>query len=337
MFDFLDLKIKNFSLAINEFALRLVKIKTGKKSFSVASFGELELKSGIIKDGVVQDEPGLTDAIKQIRGKVKGEKLKTKYVVVSLPEEESFSQVIQMPKMNQDELRMAISLEAESYIPIPMDKVYFDFKIIAPIKDGTDHLDVLIVAMSQKIVDSYISCIKRAGLIPVAIEIESQGIARALIKNETSDYPIILIDFNEDRPNFIIFSGNSVRFASSASFSSEEESAGGSNKNTKIGAVERLTGQIEKYTDFYKSHASHEHIPNDSTVKKVILCGGGRDLKKIANSIAKDMEIEAEAGDPFINFPKNRRGSVEIPDPSQFTTALGLSLRDFPNQKKNHD
>ena len=329
MFDFLDLRIKSFSLAINEFALRLVKIKTGKRFFSLESFNETELKSGIIENGIIQDETALTEAIKRVCGKVKGEKLKTKYVIVSLPEGESFSQVIQMPKMTEDELKMAVALEAENYIPMPLDKAYFDFRVIAPIKDGTDHLDVLIVAMSKKIVDSYISCIKGAGLVPIALEIESQAIARALIKKETSDYPVILIDFNDDKPNFIIFSGNSVRFTSSASFSPEEEPSKGEKKNTKAEVSERLIPQIEKYMDFYKDHASHEHIPNDSSVKKIILCGGRDDLKQLANSISKDIGIEVEIGGPFINFPKKDRGSARITDPLRFTTALGLALCNF--------
>jgi len=344
MLDFFDLRIKSFSLAINEFALRLVKIKTGKKSFSLQSFNEQELKPGIIKDGIIQDETAFTQAIKQVCSEVKGEKLKTKYAIVSLPEGESFSQVIQMPKMTNAELKMAVVLEAENYIPMPMDKVYFDFKVVAPIKDGIDHLDVLIVAMSQKVVDSYISCIKSAGLIPVALEIESQAIARALIKNETSDFPIILIDFNDDKPNFIIFSGKSVRFTSSASFSPEEDLVKSIASSAPLKAndladlhaqtktSDKLIQQIEKYADFYKSHASHEHIPNDSSIKKIILCGGRSDLKQLAQVVSEKMGIKTEIGDPFINFPKNSNGPTRLTDPLRFTTALGLELRNFSNK-----
>jgi len=93
-------------------------------------------------------------------------------------------QVIQMPKMDEEELRLAVPLEAENHIPMPISEVYLDFQVIPPIKDYFNHIEVLIVAMPKKIVDSYVSCFKKAGLIPLILEAESEAIARALVKKE---------------------------------------------------------------------------------------------------------------------------------------------------------
>ena len=310
MLNFLDLKIKNFCLDINESSLKVVEIEMKKKSFSLLFSNELKINPGIIKDGIIQDQTLLTEAIKQVCKKAKGEKASANYAVVCLPEDESFLQVIQMPKMSEDELKMAVALEVENYIPLPMDQVYFDFQVIPPINDGLDHLDILIVAMSKKIIDSYVLCIKNAGIIPIAIEIESQSIARSLIKNKTSDSPVALIDFDSDKMDLIIFSGNSVRFTASVPF-----------------VFENLITEIEKYVGFYKEHASHEHIPGESAIKKIILCGKADNLQKIATLISEKTGIKSEVGEPFINFPKqiNSRGQME--DPLNFTAALGLALK----------
>src|SRR3989338_9479720 len=153
---------------------------------------------------------------------VKGEKLKTKYVIASLPEEKSFSQVIQMPKMKKGELKSAVLFESENYIPLPIDRVYLDFQVIDPIVDHLDHLDVLIIAVEKTIVDSYISCLKQSGLVPIALEVETKAIARTLIKNETSSAPLALIDFGGNNTDFIVFSGHSIRFTSSIPISSQQ-------------------------------------------------------------------------------------------------------------------
>src|SRR4030043_1236723 len=154
--------------------------------------------------------------------KVRGEKLKTNYVIASLPEEKAFLEVIQMPKLKTEELRDAVYFEAENYIPLSIEDVYLDFQTIQPLRDHLDHSDILIAAFPKKIINPYVSCLKKAGLQPQTLEIESIAIVRSLIKNGVSSYPLLLIDFGANRTSLIIFSGYSLRFTRSLSLSSQE-------------------------------------------------------------------------------------------------------------------
>lgn len=328
--NFLSLEYDTFSLEVSDSSVKIIKLVKSGKNFSVNSFNEIAVKPGIVESGIIKNEEDLVEIIKAACKKVRGKKLRTKYVIASLPEEEAFLQVIQMPKMTEDELKSAIVFEAENYIPMPMDKVYFDFQIVEPIIDGLDHLDVLIVAIPKKVADSYVSCIKKAGLIPAVLEIESQATSRSLIKNEMSDCPVILVDLNDSCPNFVIFSGNSVRFTSSTSVLRDgQKFAKCKTKSVKTLLWENLSAQIEKYADFYKEHASHEHILNGESIKKVILSGREMDLRGLAGFISEKTGIEAEIGDPFINFKKQEDSNSRMKDPLCFTTAIGLSLRNF--------
>ena len=211
MLKFLNLEPETFGLDINDTSLKIIKLKKRRGSLVPVSFNEKEIPNNIIKDGIIQNEDALVKNIKEALAGVKGEKLRTKYVVVSLPEEKSFSQVIQMPKMEEKDLKSAVPFEAENYIPLPAEQMYLDFKNIDPIVDHLDHLDVLIVAAEKTLVDSYVSVLKKSGLIPVVFEVETQAIARALIKDETSLSPVVLVDFGGDNTDFIVFSGHSIR------------------------------------------------------------------------------------------------------------------------------
>jgi type IV pilus assembly protein PilM len=164
----------------------------------------------------------LAEIIKEALKKTKGARIKTKYVVASLPEEKAFLQVIQMPKMPEEDLKSAVIYEAENYIPLPIEEVYLDSQIVKPVVDSLDHFDVLIAALPKKTVDSYLNCLKKAGLLPQALEIESLAIARALVKNEISPFPVLLIDLGATRTSFIIFSGYSLRFTASIPVSSQK-------------------------------------------------------------------------------------------------------------------
>ena len=225
MFKFLNLNPELFSIDINDLFLRIIKLNKKRGGFKIVSFNEVQIKEGIVKEGVIQDKDALVKIIKLACSTVKGKKLDTKYIIASLPEEKSFSQVIQMPKMTYEELESAVPFEAENYIPLAIDKVYLDFQIIDNSNskhNNQNHLDLLINVMPKHIVDAYVSCFKNAGLIPSILEVESQAIVKALLKNNKESTSCIFIDFGQTKTSLIIFSGNSIRFTSSIPISSQQ-------------------------------------------------------------------------------------------------------------------
>ena len=382
MLEFLTLKTQSFGLDISDLSLKIVQLKKKGKFLTLASFGETEIEPGIIRAGEIKDEKKLAEVIKEAIKKIKGKKIKTKYVVASLPEKKAFLQVIQMPKMSEEDLKSAVIYEAENYIPLPIDQVYLDSQIIPPVYNHLDHLDVLIAALPKKIIDPYLSCLKSAGLKPVALEIESLAISRALIKDETTTSPVLLIDIGATQTRFIIFSGHSLKFTSSISVSSGNfteiisktlgldlaeaeklkikyglEEKAGLEIQAKKTEIERERGkifealvpalvdsiqQIKRYLDYYQTHAFHEHLPPSTNVSaggkgisKILLCGGGANLRGLTDFLSLQLKIPTELGNPWINIlPESQK---EVPELSfekslGYATALGLALRGISNK-----
>jgi type IV pilus assembly protein PilM len=361
MFKFLTLKEEAFGLDINDLSLKIVKLKKKRSGFVLTSFNEAKILPSIIEGGIIVDEVALAKIIKSACNTVKGKKLKTKYAIVSLPEEKSFSQVIQMPKMDEEELKLAVPLEAENYIPMLIDDVYLDFQVMPPPKDYFNHIDVLIVAIPRKIVDSYVSCFKKAGIIPIILETESEAIARALVKKESNSSLLILIDFGENNTDFIVFAGGSTRFTCSIPISSQlltkciseslkisfdeaeklkiEHGLNGGLTNAEAEKVLQimtpilndLAEQIKKYLNFYREHSSYEYLLADKRTEKILFCGGGSELKGLANFMSKKLDIPVELGDPFINFLSKKPKNIIKKDLMSYTTAIGLALGKFDN------
>jgi len=360
MFEILNLKPDSFGLDISDLSLKIAKFKKKKNYLSLVSFGEKNIAKGIIEEGEVKDEKALTEIIKNFVTEVNGEKLRTKYVVMSLPEEKAFLHVMQMPKMEFEELKSAVMFESENYIPLPMEDIYLDFQIIEPMMDHLDHFDILIAALPKSTVDPYISAVKKAGLQPIALEIESLSISRALVKNEISPTPLLLIDLGETRTSFIIFSGYSLRFTSSIPVSSlkftelisrslkielaeaeklkiayglttDETPQGQELFEAMIPVLTDLKEQIRVHIDYYHSHALHQHLPEGvSTIGKIILSGGGGNLKGLPEFLASELKIPVEIGNPWINIlpsPLQEVPPLSFYSSLGYTTALGLALR----------
>lgn len=360
MLKFLNLEPEIFGIDISDSSLKIVKLIKKRKGFSLVSFNEVKIKQGVVKEGVIQDQETLASIIKMACSTVKGKKLDTKYAIVSLPEEKSFSQLIQMPKMTEEELKLALPFEAENYIPLAINKSYLDFQVINANKKNSKHLDLLINVMPRTIIDSYVSCLKKADLMPCILEVEPQAIVRALLKNGENTLPVILIDLGHDSTTFIIFQDNSIRFTCSIPIYSQQltnsisDSLGinlheaetlkikyGLKKKEKEHynidkslepILHNLVTQIKKYIDFYHGHSTHEYSSQDSKIEKIILSGGGANLKNISDFLYKELKIPVELGNPLINIILSKKNIFPDKDILSFTTALGLALRGASEQ-----
>jgi type IV pilus assembly protein PilM len=378
--EILSLNPESFGLDISDFSLKIAKLKRKGRFLNLVSFGETKIPAGVIKEGEIKDEEALAKIIKQSLTEVKGEKIKTKNVVVSLPEEKGFLQIIRMPKLPLEDLKSAVIYEAENYIPLPIEEVYIDSQIVNSSKNNFDHYDVLIAALPKKIVDSYLSCLQKADLTPLVFEIESLSICRSLIKNGVSPFPVLLIDFGESRTSFIIFSGYSVRFTSSISVSSKKiteaiaqalnidfEKAEELKKKYGLNIPEKivfrkkddnspfekeiignekifenvfplfkeLIKQIKDCLIYYQTHSLQEKSSKEQVIEKIILSGGGANLKGLPEFLFQELKVGVELGNPWINIlpePLREVPQLSYKESLKYATALGLALLSFHNQ-----
>lgn len=358
MIKFLDLNPEIFAIDINDLSIKIVKLRKKGDLFKIVSFREVRMEPGIVKEGVIIDQARLVQVLVSACSAVKGKKLGTKYVIVSLPEEKSFSQVIQMTNMTKEELKTAVPYEAENYIPLPIDKVYLDFQVIEEHSSAINHTDVLVNVIPRPIVDSYIETLKKAGLIPCILEIESQAIVRSLVKMGSKIPSTIFIDFGETKSSFTIVSGNSTRFTASLPISSRQLSVDIAEKlnldfiqaeNLKITygltlvteerydikkimepVLNDLIAQVRRYISFYQGHVPHEYFSSEGKIEKIVLCGGGANLKGLPEFISSNLGIPVEIGNPLVNLtlPRNPKHWLVPPEKMlSLTTALGLALR----------
>src|SRR3989338_338219 len=220
MLEFLNIHPAAFGIDISDLSVKVAQLKKGRGGFSLSSFGEFPLAPGIIERGQIQKVKELAEILKGIRAHVQGEKIKTPYVVASLPEEQAFLQIIQLPRMSKGDLESSVRFEAENYVPYSLDTMEIDFEQVSPVVDHLNHADVLLAALPKATVGSYVAVLKAAGLIPLAFEIESSAVTRALIQNEIAPVPVLVVDLGATRTSFIVFAGYSLRFTVSIAVSS---------------------------------------------------------------------------------------------------------------------
>ncbi|MDD4989800.1 MAG: type IV pilus assembly protein PilM [Candidatus Pacebacteria bacterium] len=348
-------KRRAIGIDISDASIKIVGLEKTGNAIKVFCFGKEKVPRGAVEKGEIKDERILSEVIKQAMKNLAGGAFKLKKVFVSLPEEKSFVDVITIPFLPEDKIFGVVSFEAENVIPFPLSEVYFDFEKIETTAKLAKCQEVLLVATPRKIVDAYFNAIKMAGLTPLAMEMESLSIGRALTEKEFFSSPLLLVDFGETRTTLAIFAGKNLRFTSTIPISSRQltksiaafleipllaaehmkkkEGLNGKKEafEAMVPFLTDMTEQIKHYLDYYQTHSAKcQEFDRKKGLQKIILCGSGAILKGLVGFLASELKIAVELGDPLLNISDKKIPEGFTREKSLgYTTAIGLALRNI--------
>lgn len=356
---FLNKKIINFDpkifgLDLSDLSVKVMQLEKEGSVEKIRSYFSLDIPDGNIEDGKIVNKGAVAGFIKEAIKKASPEKINTKKVICSIPESKAFLRIINIPKMKEEEAREAIKWEMEANIPLPIDQVYFDWQFLE--SDEKNKQNVLTVAVSREVIDDLVEVLEKAGLEIYGLEIESVATARSLISEQCKNEKVcqktasLIVDLGAQRTSFIVVAGGAPYFTSSIPFSANsindaiakglnlstqeaEEvkvNQGIENKNSDNSVfnsvkylLENLVNEIKSTLDFYS-----EMTKESTEVKKIILCGGGANLRGLIPYLTKRLEKEVEMGDPWINLNLgNKLPIINQENSVRYTTVAGLALR----------
>ena len=318
------IEIPTFGLDISDQGAKYAEVVRTKAGLRLASSGELTIPRGIIVDGEIKKEKELQALLREWLAK-DGRALRSSWVVASLPEEKSFLRMLQIPKVKRDAVADAIRWEIESNIPLPVADLVYDYEIIEPLEDHLDHLDIMIIAFPKAIVESYAATLAACGLSIAALELESQAIIRATLRNFREKSVTIVVDVGRSRTSFIIFSGGALIFTTTVKVGGEMFEAQiarilgvapneaialkkewGLSKRAFDGKVYAalaptlsvLADEMRQAIRYYRDHTAHTHGASQ-TIDTVLLTGGDANLLGLSTFLASILKIPVRTADPF--------------------------------------
>ncbi len=189
-----------FALDINEQFTRMASLSFEKGAIELLSLGYDQTTPNFYTnptDRTATDEGKIISNLHTQLG------LQDKRVHVILPDSKTYSQLLVMPDLKEEELVNAIHLQADEFVPLPIEDVYIDLDIISKLPDNK--LLILFVAAPKKIVDHLSNTISLAGLEAYTLENELSAVGRFI----SEVYPFI------KEPSLIInfgFGGSSIYF-----------------------------------------------------------------------------------------------------------------------------
>ena len=325
-------------LYLSDISLKMIQFAKKPGGFSVQAYSDTKIPKGAVAGDTFSDPKLLSKTIRDAAANPKFGKITTPYVIASVPETKSFVRVIQMPSMSEKEAEEAVPWEAEAYVPLPIGQVYLDWVILyhgqSASQGGSEEgkMTVLITACSKDYIDQFVSVIKEAKLIPLALEVESQATARSLVSGNVMDETILIADIDTLRTSLIIFDKGILQFTSSVPIAgnlfteelakglsldmdaaeklkrqsgledtgspSAREAGRGAVRKTLIPVLNHLVDEIINTIRFYE-----EHSASGGKISRLLLSGGSSKLKHLPSFLHENLIHRLSNEHPLRSLP----------------------------------
>jgi len=198
-------------LVISDSALRYVKIDGGKLVRA-----SLRLPPGIIEDGKVKDRPAVLAALKQLKDQIALSRRKKVEAVVSLENTLVYSQVFNLPPLEEKLLADAAKLNLQMISPIDIKQAYYGYQVIGQVAADGRQLEFLGAFVQANVVDEWTGALRETGWTVVAVEFQALSLIRAMdylkVKKTVPNLSYIVLGISSEGLDFIIARNHSLYF-----------------------------------------------------------------------------------------------------------------------------
>jgi len=340
-------------LDISSSSVKLVELGQDKAGTLVLERCAIEpLERGWISDGNIEKFDEVAEAVRRV---VRKSGTKTKNVAMALPPSAVITKKIVLPGgMSDPELELQVEIEANQYIPFPLDEVSLDFCVVGPSANSTGDIEVLIAASRKEKVQDIQGLAEAAGLKPVIVDVESYASRLAtsrLIENlpkKGLDSIVALFEVGALTTSMQVIRNDEVLYDRDQAFGGAQltqlivrqygfslEEAESKKRNGELPDdyqssvlnpfVESMVHEIGRALQFFFTSTPH------NKVDCVMLAGGSAALPGLTAAVTKHTTFACSLVNPFegMEIGDGVRLNKMTREAPSYLTACGLALRRF--------
>lgn len=330
---------------IGSTSIKLVELTKEKGFPTLVTYGYAERA---ISDLVNVDAKEILNKVAALLRKLYIQSGVTSYqAITALPNFSVFNSVITLPIMNKKELDSAVRWEAKKFVPMPIEEVILDWRIIDTIEveKKMKNYRILLTAAAKNLVRRYVEIFKQADLQLLFLETESFALSRSLIGKSQATTMIIdtsavstdiliiekgipvlnrSIDVGGITISRAIANSLNVNFKRAEQFK-RDIGMSGSSKIPRIieGILKPVVDEMRYSLRLYQEQVG-------KTVEQVILSGGSAYLPNLAEYFSKILNIRVIISNPWsrVAFAEELKPALDEVAP-RFAVAVGLALREI--------
>ncbi len=331
-------------------SVKMVELQRQGRFFHLKSYAIESLAPGLVVDRSIADSEAVAEVI-SVAAKKAG--IDTKQAATAVSGAAVITKIIDMDAAMSDTEREAqIRLDAEQYIPYPLDEVNIDFEVMGQSEIDPEMVQVMLAASRSENVETRVDTLALAGLNTKVIDIESHAIERAfgLMVDSLPNTPelVALVDIGHTQMTLYIakdgefvysreqlFGGAQLTETIQSRYGLTYEEATTYKREQTLpddyfGEVltpfmDNIIQQITRSLQFYYSSSQYNNIDH------IVLCGGSAAIPGLVNMVEQKLGTMVTVANPFANMSVDKRVDNEqlAIDAPSLMAACGLALRSF--------
>lgn len=277
-------------------------------------------------------------------------KIDTRDAYASIPSFSAFSTVLDIPQMTKQETDQAVEYQAQAYVPVPISEVVLDYTVFNQYEDdrGVKKQQIFLVAVEKDIVKRYQELFRLAGLNLKVLEIEGLSLARVITTGDPTN--TLTIDIGGRSTTLAIMGGGLLKYNTQIDYaggSLTQAVSSGLNINVRraeelkkqrgmvgAGGEYELSTLMAPYLDAIIGEAKRVKYSYEkdykARIERIVLSGGGANLKGIEEYVSREFQLPALKADPTtrVNYSPNLAPVLKDVG-AQFAVSFGLALKEY--------
>lgn len=338
---------------ISSSVVKVLELNRKNGKFCVESYAVEPLPLNSVVEGRIENADEVASAIKRA---VKRTTSKTKDAAAAVSANSAITKTVSFPSsLTERELEEQVMMEADNYIPYPLEEVRLDFEVIGTSSSDVDAIDVLLAASRSENVDARTDVLEKAGLNPKLVDVEAYTVENAFsliaqqLPNRGQGLTVAVVDVGATVTTLHVLVDGKIVFT-------REQTFGGS----------MLTEDIERHYGMSYQEAGRakkqNNLPDDYNAKvlepfkrtmvmtvtrglqfffsastqyqsidHIVLAGGCASIQGIEVMIEEESGTSTSIANPFSDMVLGNKVKIQAlsNDAPSMLIACGLAMRSF--------
>jgi type IV pilus assembly protein PilM len=299
----------------------------------------------------VNDVDGVANAIRTV---VAQSRTKLKNVAAAVAGSSVITKMIDMPEgLSEDEMEMQLTLEADQYIPYPLEEVAIDFEIQGASPERDNQVEVLLAACRRETIEARVEAIEGSELTPRIMDVEAYAMERAfsVVQSQLAlddDSTVAVVDIGATMTTLSVLHNGQTIYTREQLFGGKQltdeimrryglplEEAGLAKKQGGLPDdyepevlepfKDAVVQQVARSLQFFFSSSQYNDVDH------IILAGGVSSMEGLEELVQEKLGTPTSVANPFGQMSiSSRVNAVALSgDAPAMMIACGLALRSF--------
>ena len=338
-------------LDISSTTVKLLELSYSGDRYRVESYAVSSLPQDAVIEKNVNDIDGVANAIRSVAAQ---SRTKLKNASAAVAGSSVITKIIDMPAgLSDDDMETQLTLEADQYIPYPLDEVAIDFEVQGPSPERDGQVEVLLAACRRETIDSRVEAIEGAELTAKIMDVEAYAMERAytLIQHQLDldeGATVAVVDIGATMTTLSVLNNGQTIYTREQLFGGKQltdeimrryglplEEAGLAKKQGGLPDdyepevlepfKDAVVQQVARSLQFFFSSSQY----ND--VDYIILAGGVSSMEGLTDLVQEKLGTPTAVANPFAEMTiSSRVNAVALSsDAPAMMIACGLAMRSF--------